>query len=371
MRPLPPVGVDVQWRAATHLRLEAGGGHRPAEAVRERQLRFGSRAFEGQFHRGDRGRRGQVIRQQRTDERDGAQQADRSIQQTLQSVDVEAGVVADRDGERVGAAVGGDVDDRSVGEGSGVLINDNPSEGRCGNDGVHQAVAVGIDGAERAGHHTVGILAGNRRTGARIAVVEDALHIAAEGGDRTEDRRHRRGPRHGGFPHRGLTDRRCGAGIRRAAHRGRADGPGWTFRGPAHRRRARRGVGGLLGLGRCRAGKRNGHRGPYPEGGGQHADTSDPKRGCGARFGTHDPMLRYPGGFRRIFVGGAPMNALKVSWQHPPTPGMAAPTGRSHRDIRSGACDRFRAAGGSRRAGTPAWPLRCGAREAPCPDRPT
>ena len=42
MRPLPPVGVDVGWRAATHLRLEPGGGNRPAEAVREGQFRFGS-----------------------------------------------------------------------------------------------------------------------------------------------------------------------------------------------------------------------------------------------------------------------------------------------------------------------------------------
>ena len=266
MGPLPPVGVDVQRRTATHLGLEARRRDTPPETFRERQCGNSSRAIKGELHRRGRGGRGQIIREQRSDERDGAQQTDRSIQQTLQSVDVGVGLIADRHGEGVGAAVGGKINHRAVGEVAGGLIDADPTQARVADDGVDQSVSVRVGRAQRSGDDSVGALGGDRRVGGRVLVEECAFQFAAGGSQQTPRARCRHRSRR--LRSAALRDaagrlldrrrRRADPGAGRLAGRGRG-----------------RGVGGTGGVGGGRCGQTRGHRGADTEGNRQRAHPSD------------------------------------------------------------------------------------------------
>ena len=164
-------------------------------------------------------------------------------------MDVEVSLVADRDGERVGAAVGGDVDHRCVGEVAGGLVDADPAQAGRADDGVDQTVTVGIDRAEAAGHHPVSGRGRGHGVGRRVPVGERALQLPAGGrqqiqrGGSPDRRRGRRradrgGAAHGRGPHaRGpgrLRHGGCGSGIGR--HGGCGDRIG--LRGERGRRRA-------------------------------------------------------------------------------------------------------------------------------------
>ena len=269
MGPLPPVGVDVQRRTATHLGLEARRRDTPPETFRERQCGNSSRAVKGELHRRGRGGDGQVIREQRSDERDGAQQPDRCVQQTLQSVDVGVGLIADRHGESVGAAVGGEIDHRGVGEVAGALIDADPTQARFADDGVDQSVSVRVGRAERSGHHPVGGLGGDRGVGRRVLVEECAFQFAACGSQQT--------PR-GGCRHRSrrlrCAARRRAAGRLLDRRRRRAD-PGAGRLAGRCRGRGVGGTSGTGGVGGGRCGQTRGHRGADTEGNRQRAHPSD------------------------------------------------------------------------------------------------